>query len=315
MFVKSIKFDIITRQMSPICDEWTETRVGMTEKEFRKLSRQDLLELLLAQGKEAVQIENQLAETEENLNQAQSGNTRLKTKLDEKDEQIERLKERLDEKDAQINKLKSRLDEKDAKIHDLRVDVQNLQKKRRLEVDEIITALKLDGVFELVQQASDQYLLNVQRASETIVEGEIPLSIDAPDLDDTHTEPEVQEPLEEIFPEEELCADEPEEVISEAGTEEAEEAVSERESEETAEVEEAPAEEEPETAEAHSEKSEETAAGEAPEETAETVTLEERVDADEVEAEPQKEASNEETVQATHKYFWRRWRKSSHRSS
>ena len=115
----------------------------MTEKELHKLHRQDLLQLLVEQSREARQLGSQLAETEDNLNQMQSGNDRLKTKLDEKDEQIGRLKERLDEKDAQINKLKSRLDEKDATIHSLNADVKTLQAKRQLEIDEIIKALKL----------------------------------------------------------------------------------------------------------------------------------------------------------------------------
>lgn len=151
----------------------------MTEKELRKLHRQDLLQLLVEQGREAVQLGNQLAETEENLNQMQSGNDRLKTKLDEKDEQLERLKERLDEKDAMINKLKSRLDEKDAKIHNLNADMQALQKRRQLEIDEIIKALKLGGLLELIQQASDQYMLNLRRTQETIVEQEPPYAIGA----------------------------------------------------------------------------------------------------------------------------------------
>ncbi|WP_434309837.1 hypothetical protein [Hominifimenecus sp. rT4P-3] len=144
----------------------------MTEKEFRKLSRQDLLQLLLTQGKEAVQLGGQLAEKEEVLTQSQASNDRLKAKLDEKDAQINKLKERLDEKDAQINKLKERLDEKDAqinklkgrldekdvKIHNLKANIQEFREKRQLEVEEIVAALKLDDLFERIQQASKRRL-------------------------------------------------------------------------------------------------------------------------------------------------------------
>lgn len=167
----------------------------MTEKELHKLHRQDLLQLLVEQSREARQLGTQLAETEDNLNQMQSGNDRLKTKLDEKDEQIDRLKERLDEKDAQINKLKSRLDEKDATIHSLNTDVQALQAKRQLEIDEIIKALKLGSLLELIQQASDQYILNLRRTQETIVDGERPYAIgaagEAPEPPENQPEPEV----------------------------------------------------------------------------------------------------------------------------
>lgn len=100
----------------------------MTEKELRKLRRQDLLELLLEQGKEAVKLADQLTETENSLAQVNSGYERLKRKLDEKDVQIEKLKYRLDEKDLQINKLKKRLDEKDAKISRLRGEVPVAEK-------------------------------------------------------------------------------------------------------------------------------------------------------------------------------------------
>lgn len=194
----------------------------MTEKELHKLHRQDLLQLLVEQSREARQLGSQLAETEDNLNQMQSGNDRLKTKLDEKDEQIDRLKERLDEKDAQINKLKSRLDEKDATIHSLNADVKTLQAKRQLEIDEIIKALKLGSLLELIQQASDQYMLNLRRNQETIVDGERPYAIGAaeevPETAEMEPEPE---PWSAALPVEEDPADPAEEEIPEAPQEEA----------------------------------------------------------------------------------------------
>lgn len=187
----------------------------MTEKELHKLRRQDLLQLLLEQGKEAVQLGSQLTETEQSLNQVQSGNDRLKSKLDDKDEQIERLKSRLDEKDAMINKLKSRLDEKDARIHDLNTSVQDLQAKREVEIDEIIKALKIDGLLELIQQASNQYMLRMEQARAAIVEAEPPLAIGAA-REAEAPESEAAEPAEESRP---VSSEEPSE--GEASAEEA----------------------------------------------------------------------------------------------
>ena len=78
----------------------------MTEKELHKLKRQDILHLLLLQVREAEQMRQQMAETEEELQAANKTVERLKNRLDEKDEQIERLKDRLNEKDAQLARLK-----------------------------------------------------------------------------------------------------------------------------------------------------------------------------------------------------------------
>ena len=91
----------------------------MTEKQLHKLRRQDLLELLLAQGREAAQLQAQLDETTEQLNALKDTRTRFIGRMDEKDAQIEKLKPRLDEKDAQIEKLTARLNEKDARIEKL----------------------------------------------------------------------------------------------------------------------------------------------------------------------------------------------------
>lgn len=163
----------------------------MTEKEFRKLRRRDLLQLLVAQGKENIQLQEELDETKGELAQSQESNDRLKAKLDEKDALIEklkgrldekdavtegekaqsqkssdRLKAKLDEKDALIEKLKGRLDEKDAKIHQLREEMAELRVSRRIELEKsgsiAEAALKLNGVFEAAQRAADQYLDNIR---------------------------------------------------------------------------------------------------------------------------------------------------------
>lgn len=92
----------------------------MTDKELRKLRRQELLELLVAQSKEAARFKTELDEKTEELSGVLESLDRLKEKLNDKDESIEKLKGRLDEKDALIEKLKGRLDEKDALIEKLK---------------------------------------------------------------------------------------------------------------------------------------------------------------------------------------------------
>jgi hypothetical protein len=74
----------------------------MTEKELRKLRRQDLLQLLVLQSKET-------SELQARVDELAAGYERLKGKLDEKDETIERLKDRLDEKDETIAQLQVEL--------------------------------------------------------------------------------------------------------------------------------------------------------------------------------------------------------------
>ena len=99
----------------------------MTEKELRRLGRQDLLQLLLAQSKEVSRQRALIEELKHDITEEQELTERLKAKLDEKDETIAHLKRRLDAKDESMNKMKadtaemsktvqflrSRLDEKD----------------------------------------------------------------------------------------------------------------------------------------------------------------------------------------------------------
>lgn len=125
----------------------------MTEKELRKLRRQDYLQLLLMQGSELSELQAKLEQTQEELELTQQSN--------------ERIKARLDEKDALIEKLKARLDAKDATIRKLVNDMAKRQANRRIELDEAgsiaMAALKLNGVFEAAQKAADQYLYNLQQ--------------------------------------------------------------------------------------------------------------------------------------------------------
>lgn len=151
----------------------------MTEKELHKLKRQEVLQLLFVQVREAEKLQKKLDETAERLQAAEGLCGRLKERLNEKDEQIEKLKERLNEKDAQIGKLKERLDgkdgqisglkerldHKDEQIHDLRIVLEELQKEKLEGLQEpgsiAEAALELSGIFEAAQKAADLYLESV----------------------------------------------------------------------------------------------------------------------------------------------------------
>lgn len=67
----------------------------MTDKELHKLGRRELLQLMLAQGREAEKAKQELAETLEQLNKVEEGYERLRHRLDEKDAQIHKLREAL----------------------------------------------------------------------------------------------------------------------------------------------------------------------------------------------------------------------------
>ena len=114
----------------------------MTEKELRRLRRPDLLQLLLAQGKEAVALQAQLEERSAELAESQAMGGRLKEKLDEKD----------------------------ARIRELESEMQAWLDSRRIELDEAGSiaeaALRLNGIFEDAQKAADQYLYNLQQMCE-----------------------------------------------------------------------------------------------------------------------------------------------------
>ena len=176
----------------------------MTEKEFRKLRRRDLLQLLVAQGKENIQLQEELDTTKGELAQSQESNEKLKARLDEKDlhfqESNERLKAKLDEKDARIEKLKGRLDQKDARIHELREQMEHWLNSRRIELEDAGSiaeaALRLNGIFEVAQQAAEQYLYNI-RVNRGLEKSDL--------LYEMKLEPEPKdEPLEEPAPLEEI---------------------------------------------------------------------------------------------------------------
>ena len=64
----------------------------MTEKELRRLRRQDLLQLLLLQSKENAQLQEELKELTERVRTMEDDRARLTGWLDEKDLTIKTLK-------------------------------------------------------------------------------------------------------------------------------------------------------------------------------------------------------------------------------
>lgn len=110
----------------------------MTDKELHKLSRRDILQLMLTQGKDAEEWKRQLEERDEEL--------RVMT------ENYERLRKRLDQKDEQIRGLKETLEEE--------------RQSRKIELEEAGSiaeaALRLNGIFNTAQKAAEQYLYNIK---------------------------------------------------------------------------------------------------------------------------------------------------------
>ena len=79
----------------------------MTAKELHKLSRQDLLQLLLAQSREVARQKESIDELKGLLKKERDLSNRLKEKLNEKDEDLARLADKLNEKDENIGRLRA----------------------------------------------------------------------------------------------------------------------------------------------------------------------------------------------------------------
>ena len=144
----------------------------MTEKQLHKLRRQDLLQLLVAQGKEAAQLQARLDEAAEELKDLQDTRTKFIERMDDKDAQIEKLTARLNEKDARIEKLIGRLNEKDARIGRLTAEIEQYRSGEILgfegdpSIDEV--GQKLNAVLRAAQKAVAQYLDGARAAGSQV---------------------------------------------------------------------------------------------------------------------------------------------------
>ena len=131
----------------------------MTAKELHKLSRQDLLQLLLAQSREVARQKENIdelkgllkkerdlsARLKEKLNEKDEDLARLVDKLNEKDENIGRLKEKLNGKDELFERLKHRLDEKDGELNTAQEEAESMRQSMeslRSRLDEKDLALE-----------------------------------------------------------------------------------------------------------------------------------------------------------------------------
>ena len=77
----------------------------LTEKEMHKLSRQDLLQMLLSQVREVSRLKESVSQLEAHAAEQEETFTRLKQKLDDKDAQLDKLMGLLAEKDESIRTL------------------------------------------------------------------------------------------------------------------------------------------------------------------------------------------------------------------
>lgn len=128
------------------CDRGGERREDMIDKELRRLSRRELLQMLVAQCEETERLQQEADETRERLEVLEESYERLKGKLNVKDE---------------------RLNQKDEKIRELKGVIEEMKASREIELEEAGSiaeaALRLNGIFEAAQEAADQYLMNVKR--------------------------------------------------------------------------------------------------------------------------------------------------------
>lgn len=105
----------------------------MTEKEFSKLRRRELLELLLMQTREQKQLEDQMVEKTKRIHELEQSFDRLAQTLDTKDYLIADMKEYQDELEGRIAELKRRLAEKDSLIEELQAKLTEGESGERIE--------------------------------------------------------------------------------------------------------------------------------------------------------------------------------------
>lgn len=133
-----------------------EMGLSMTVKELQKLKRQELLELLVEQGRETEQLKRQQEDKQNELRSIQESNIRLNAKVDEKDVQIERLMGRLNSKEERIKELEG----------EIKAWYSNKEDGLQHAGTVAEAALRLNGIVEAAQKAADQYLYNIRQRCE-----------------------------------------------------------------------------------------------------------------------------------------------------
>lgn len=107
----------------------------MTEKEFSKLRRRELLELLLMQTREQKQLEEQIDEKTKQIHDLQQSFSRLEDTMETNNALIADMREYQDEQEEVISRLKKRLDDKDVQIEELQIKLAERERLvRKLKV-------------------------------------------------------------------------------------------------------------------------------------------------------------------------------------
>lgn len=125
----------------------------MVKKEWRRLKREDLLQMLLTQCEETEKFEN---ETEKLRQEAAEMQGRMDAIL----ESYERLKKKLDVKDERLN-------QKDAKIAELRRELEELKAEKEAREDRVSAMEEafyhFRDMFEEVQRTVTTYMANERK--------------------------------------------------------------------------------------------------------------------------------------------------------
>lgn len=155
----------------------------MTGKDLRKLSRLELLELMVEQGKEIETLRGQLEEANEEIHSMDSWLEDVQGKLTETNKQLAQkngqlssttaqLKattEKLEVTQSQLVTTTKQLNETKARLQESQSQLQNSKEeyeKQQIFISEAGSiaeaALKVNGVFEVAQNAAQQYLESVE---------------------------------------------------------------------------------------------------------------------------------------------------------
>ena len=131
----------------------------MTDKELRKLKRQTLLEMLLAQSEELEELKARCEEQTSSSAELQATVGYLKARLEDKDAQLEKLEVRLEGKDEKMRAVKEQLAQK-------MDDLERLRERLDRKDDELSAARERLDSLVLAEKADD--------GADALPEGETP---------------------------------------------------------------------------------------------------------------------------------------------
>ena len=92
----------------------------MTEKELRKLRRQDLLQLLILQGREVSEQADKIRELQDRIAALERDREQQRTRDDRQETELDRLREQLDGRDKALEELREQLKAKESALESLR---------------------------------------------------------------------------------------------------------------------------------------------------------------------------------------------------